>query len=133
MKWKKAIEFLPDSGKEVFMKIEGTRSTGKYSEHHDLFINESGDFFPADQIEWLDESEQDEGWVSVGDRLPEIGEYVLVFNTEGAILVGKLLHNGWVAMFSDGEKLMGELTAIFWQPLPENPKKIFNPSGGDKK
>lgn len=68
MRWKKAIEFLPDSGKEVFMKIEGARSIGRYSEHHDLFINESGDFFPADQIEWLDENEQDEGWVSVVDN-----------------------------------------------------------------
>ncbi len=63
-------------------------------------------------------------WISVETDLPEIGEYVLLHNTEGAILVGRVLNNGWGAMFADGEKLMGELTATHWMPLPSAPGKV---------
>jgi hypothetical protein len=61
-------------------------------------------------------------WISVKDRLPEIGEYVLVYNTEHATLVGRLMSNGWVAMFADGENFMGELTAVYWRRLPAAPR-----------
>jgi hypothetical protein len=63
-------------------------------------------------------------WIPVGLELPEIGEYVLVYNTEGAILVARLFNDGWVALFADGEKPMGELTAEYWMPLPAEPLKI---------
>lgn len=62
-------------------------------------------------------------WIPVEKELPEIGEYVLVYNTERATLVGKLMSNGWVALFKDGENFMGELTAMYWQPLPQPPKR----------
>lgn len=68
MQWIKATERLPKSGDEVFIKIEGTRSIGAYKKHHDLFMNVSGDFFPADQVEWLDEADD---WIAVdGDNYP---------------------------------------------------------------
>lgn len=62
-------------------------------------------------------------WISVDDRLPQIGDNVMIYNTEGAILIGYMVNDGWVAFFADGEKLMGELTATHWMPLPEPPVK----------
>jgi hypothetical protein len=62
-----------------------------------------------------------DGWVRVEDGLPEIGEYVLVHNTEGAMLVGRRFSYDWVALFTDGETSMGELTATHWMPLPAPP------------
>lgn len=64
-----------------------------------------------------------DGWVSVEDGLPEVGEYVLVYNTEGATLIARCLLNGWAAYFSDGERLMGELAALYWRKLPSPPNK----------
>ena len=49
---------------------------------------------------------------------------MLVYNTEGATLVARLFANGWWALFSDGEKPMGELFPTHWQPLPAAPKNI---------
>lgn len=60
-------------------------------------------------------------WIPVELKLPEIGEYVFVYNTEGAKLVARLLNDGWVAFFADGEKAMGELTVEYWMPLPSDP------------
>jgi hypothetical protein len=60
-------------------------------------------------------------WISVENELPPLREYVLVYNTEGAILVAHRYVNAWVAFFSDGERDMGELTATHWQPLPSPP------------
>lgn len=60
-------------------------------------------------------------WISTEKELPEVGEFVLVYNTEGATLIARCLMNGWAALFSDGEKLMGELAATHWMPLPEPP------------
>ena len=65
----------------------------------------------------------EDGWIDVKDRLPEIGEYVFVYNTEGAILIARLFTDGWAAFFADGEKLMGELSATHWMPLPNPPKQ----------
>lgn len=61
------------------------------------------------------------GWISVKEQLPELMEFVLVYNTEGAILVARLFTEDWVALFSDGENKMGELTATHWMPLPSPP------------
>lgn len=74
---------------------------------------------------WLNESPVKDDWISVDERLPEIGEYVLVYNTELATLVGALMRNGWIALFADGQQLMGELTATHWRPLLEPPKTLL--------
>ena len=60
-------------------------------------------------------------WIPVELELPEIGEYVFVYNTEGAKLVARLLNDGWVAFFADGVKPMQELTAVYWMQLPSDP------------
>ena len=61
------------------------------------------------------------GWIPVKEQLPELMEFVLVHNTEGAILVARLFTEDWVALFSDGENKMGELTPTHWMPLPPPP------------
>jgi hypothetical protein len=122
--WMKASQRLPQAHEKLFIKIEGTMSIGVWHPHHDLFMDDSGDFHPADQVEWLDESAGEKAeWIRVEDRLPEHWEYVMVYNTEGATLIARLLDQGWVAFFADGEKHMGGLTATHWRPLPGAPKR----------
>lgn len=67
-----------------------------------------------------------EEWISVKERLPELLESVLVYNTERAILVGRRYSNDWVAYFKDGEAMMGELSPTHWQPLPQPPLVGYN-------
>ena len=62
-------------------------------------------------------------WFSVDVQLPEIGEYVLIYNTEGAALIGRRFTHDWVALFADGEQEMKELTATHWAYI--NPPKII--------
>jgi hypothetical protein len=117
----KASQRLPQAHEKLFIKIEGTMSIGVWHPHHELFMDDSGDFHPPDQVEWLDESGEKEDWISVEERLPELWEYVMVYNTEGVTLIARLLDQGWVAFFADGEKHMGELTPTHWRPLPGAP------------
>lgn len=64
-----------------------------------------------------------DGWVSVEDGLPEVGEYVLVSLENGYTeLIGRLLNDKvWVAMFLDGEKTANINLVTHWQPLPAPP------------
>lgn len=64
-----------------------------------------------------------QGWIDCKEKLPEHLEFVLVYNTERATLVARLFDHDWVALFSDGEKEMGELTATHWRPLPTPPNE----------
>lgn len=63
-----------------------------------------------------------EQWINVEEKLPELKRQVIVYNTEGATLMASKYVNGWVAFFADGEKLMGELAATHWMPIPEPPQ-----------
>lgn len=60
------------------------------------------------------------GWVDVRDRLPEVGEDVLVYLT-AVVLKGVLYHDGWMVFYSDGLFECKDVT--HWMPLPEPPNK----------
>jgi hypothetical protein len=53
-RWVKGTDRVPKGRGHVFIKIEGTMAVGHWNTHHKMFINESDDFFPEDQVEWLD-------------------------------------------------------------------------------
>lgn len=61
------------------------------------------------------------GWISVKDRLPELGEWVLTWG-RGCFI--KMYAHG---LFYDGDTRLycpigGESGIKYWQPLPEPPK-----------
>lgn len=71
MKWIKASDRLPETGKDVCCKIKhmDLYDTGHYTGSY-MVLNHFGAKI-NDVIEWLDESTQeDNGWISVEDRLP---------------------------------------------------------------
>lgn len=55
-RWVKATTRLPHHFRAVFVKIEGTKSVAAWHKDHERFVDDAGDFHPADQVEWLDES-----------------------------------------------------------------------------
>jgi hypothetical protein len=62
-------------------------------------------------------------WIRVDSgKLPDWGEFVLVYNTEGATMTGRILGKKWCACFLDGETLVGELEVTHWRYLPSPPK-----------
>jgi hypothetical protein len=63
---------------------------------------------------------QDE-WISVDDDVPNLGEFVLVNIETDTVLKGRLMNNGWAAMFLDGERLTKERKVTHWRPLPSPP------------
>lgn len=122
MQWIKASEQLPEDTGVYVSRLPATGSiTG-------LQFYAGGTFdtsYPLENIEWLDESQSEStpsGWIAVTQELPELNEYVLIYNTEGGTFTGRLMANGWFANFSDsGEFYMGDLTATHWMPLPAPP------------
>ena len=64
-----------------------------------------------------------DNWESLSNP-PEVGKYVLVNVGTDTVLKGRLMNNGWTAMFADGEKLVGDVRPVTgWQPLPAPPQK----------
>lgn len=67
-------------------------------------------------------------WISVDERMPEVGGKVLVyFGGINNILIGKILTHAdkklWSVFYSDGEYLNASETAevvTHWMPLPKN-------------
>lgn len=55
--WVRATERPPSDHKYKFVKIEGTMSMCRWRKDSQLFMDEDADFFPPDQVEWLDESD----------------------------------------------------------------------------
>jgi hypothetical protein len=67
------------------------------------------------------------GWISVKDRLPEIGEYVLVTHRisqdyDGAKVMEARRLNKFEYTVGDGEGLLAEYVD-YWMPLPAAPKE----------
>ena len=54
--WVKASERLPQAYEALFVKIDKTKSIASWNPHHEMFVDDAGDFHPADQVEWLDEA-----------------------------------------------------------------------------
>ncbi len=58
-------------------------------------------------------------WISVKDRLPEVGQFVLITNgtfvCESFLALNRKWQRGGVDLFF--------MTATHWQPLPEPPKE----------
>lgn len=67
-------------------------------------------------------------WIPVGERLPEVGEKVLVmFSKIGNSLIGKLYNdNVWSVYYSDGESAQSIKSEqiTHWMPLPPSPQSI---------
>ena len=62
-------------------------------------------------------------WISVNDRLPEAGEYVVCIAKRNPFsmfmpMVARIKKNGWVNPIT--EQYISEVT--HWMPLPEPPK-----------
>jgi hypothetical protein len=72
-------------------------------------------------------SNNSDGWISTKDRLPEIGEYVLVTHRisqdyDGAKVMEARRLNKFEYTVGDGEGLLAEYVD-YWMPLPAAPKE----------
>ena len=82
------------------------------------------DSFPAaDVVEQEQESKLLNGWISVQDRLPETGGYVVCIAARNPFsrlmpMVARIEKNGWVNPIT--EQYISEVT--HWMPMPAQPK-----------
>ena len=82
------------------------------------------DSFPAaDVVEQEQESKRLNGWISVYDRLPEAGGYVVCIAKRNPFsrfmpMVARIEKNGWVDPMT--EQYISEVT--HWMPMPNPPK-----------
>lgn len=84
----------------------------------------------------LDKRKNDDKWILVENKLPDLFEYVLVCITGGEIFKARHYTNGWSVFFSDGEKTIKKqpqraIKVEAWQPLPKTLKKYQTNNGND--
>ena len=77
----------------------------------------------ADVVEQEQESKLLNGWISVYDRLPEVGGYVVCIAARNPFsrlmpMVARIEKNGWVNPMT--EQYISEVT--HWMPMPNPPK-----------
>ena len=76
------------------------------------------------RVQQEQESKPLNGWISVKDRLPEVGGYVVCIAKRNPFsrfmpMVARIEKNGWVNPMT--EQYISEVTN--WMPLPEPPKE----------
>lgn len=59
-------------------------------------------------------------WISVNDRLPEIGEEVLIAFSDSGLMVGELLPDG--QGFANPYERVNYKIVTHWMPLPQKPE-----------
>ena len=59
-----------------------------------------------------------QGWISVKDRLPEEGTWVLVWEKQGFAYTDELTSGGWKIGADNGAII------THWMPLPEPPEEV---------
>ena len=126
MKFIKASERLPEDRGYYFVITTRNRKE-VYNWHSE---ENSANTWENEVIEWLDETPQEE-WISVEDRLPEVGVMVLV-NFLGHIYESKLLEakKSYLSDYSIGNKFYKwdyftngcrAYNVTHWMPLPPAP------------
>lgn len=129
--WIKASEKLPEGtngyAKDIAYKVHRDSGTRIFTSTVNQFLD-TVKYRVQEKYEWLDDSlpQEEQGWVSVEDRLPEIGEPVLVYapTEEDKIQVDhrcKTGHeSGWSWDWCMNTETF-EHTVTHWQPLPAPP------------
>jgi hypothetical protein len=133
MKWIKTSELIPDENKKVILRFPWHNNTRvldygilKPKEPEDnqrWFATDNYGSIPEREtgLEWLDETPEE--WISVEDRLPEIGERVLCWK-ESIIPDSYYAEAGAYGFFNKG--VWGDVEAdnwkvTHWMPLPSAP------------
>ena len=88
----------------------------------------------ADVVEQEQESKPLNGWISVQDRLPEVGGYVVCIAKRNPFsrfmpMVARIEKNGWVNPIT--EQYISEVT--HWMPMPVPPKCAIMDGDSDAK
>ncbi len=61
-------------------------------------------------------------WISVKDKLPEEGERVIVFCSDGIVRLNRLEYGNFPLIFGGG---FSKAITTHWMPLPEPPKEEY--------
>ena len=66
---------------------------------------------------WIDQQPTADKWISVKDKLPDEGKYVLVWESQGFAYCDKLVCGIWNIGANNGAII------THWMPLPEGPRE----------
>ena len=106
---KKGVEYL--SIKDITKKLEAW---------HDGIAYDYAEDAAADALAYIQQLEaQVPKWISVEERLPEYGRYLVIIQTEcgmGKVITATYNDMGWWTYGNSGE-------LTHWMPLPEPPKE----------
>lgn len=98
--------------------IEGDgHDDDRFTEGYNFAINEIRGYI--DNMPTI-EAEPDDGWISVTDEMPKLGQRVMAFCRAGILTFLRYDGDVWFEMSSRNEYLLSFVT--HWQYLPEPPK-----------